>query len=1275
MNCVRPPLLKKPSRGFAWACAPCSRAQERRLEARRTPIVGDNTPDADDEEIPEEDEEDPAGVQTTAGSPQANEDRPATEAEIAHAKMWTMRYLGVHCRVEDALQYDDRAIYPRASSRLGPKHQCTVLPWYGRPVKLVKPIEIKKKYIKSAGYKKDTKLSKETLAALEADKVEKAKRPLWVQDEPVGYVRRGEDHPNKDPSNTAKLVFQLPTLGELSERGREDAPAAVSEDVVDAYMKRAKKIAQDIGVHHYSVDFLDRAVYLLQENNFNADVAIERLKKTDPIGKWPKSRLEIRQDLRDPRFVLSRDEQKRFDDGVSKFGSELRTVRMHVKSVSHADIVRYWYHWKKTSRGREIWGTFGGRKNTKKVKAESDNASKLLDDIADAQDDSAFDNDKIEQRTRKLICKHCSRRHSRIWRRAPGVTPGQTVQGDGKSSSKKDGLVLALCDRCARLWRRYAIKWENMDEIAKKVAQGGGRAWKKKVDEELLREWEKLNKEPPQDIADAVELDPSTQAGAEPAKKKIRVSDVAPEPKKKAVVQQPPPPPRIPTPPLVPQWPKMASYPCAICQTGSGESDCLICRDCRLTVHAKCYGEPDLRNGKFTCDMCSNDRKESATVAGASADPASYAYNCVLCPVHLTQCDLVEAPTISHHKKNSRQKEKERVEKQLAAQLTEQYRQQQKDRGRPSLPREALKRTLDNNWIHLTCALFIPDIKFSDAKVLDGAEGVPFARQWRTWDCKFCQTTDGASITCHASHCNTTFHVACALKAGCAFGIQLQPVKGNRRDSSSSGVATLKGQTGIIEAAIYCDSHKSQADKDKIWHLETAADDQGTTVLQVFAEKAKQADLTLTGTARKANQLDDFTKFIAMSAPKLTENRRISASGPSKVKSTKDVKDAPVGSITGVPIEHPSVDFQRNTPPKEKETTCFKCGIDVSPKWWKADNRSVALGRLSSAQDDNHGSNGIKRESQPSRESSMRVESGQLSNGLGAHSNHSTEPYATEAVERTGGALECNRCHWNTLNALSESKTTDIEMTVDTPPPSPPVLSNSAVRPLPIQPIQPAPPVQAVQSVQPVPAVQPGPRPWTPLANISVQPPTHGTWPPVPPTAYNGVAPPPPYNGVTHTSPQLSPYMSHHQQGYRPNPSQVPLGTYGLQPPQDGPHGGYGLPPPPPPPQGVGSHGYHAPMSQPMHSSLHGMPNGIHHHSPTRPHPPPLPRQTESPFAAQPLLNQYSHHHSSPVAHHGSPVIGGHSLPGSGGHSAPLAPTRSAHGASASPSVRNLLDD
>jgi hypothetical protein len=53
MSCVNPPLLKKPSRGFAWACGPCSKAQEKKLEARNTPNVTDPMVDAEEEEYVE----------------------------------------------------------------------------------------------------------------------------------------------------------------------------------------------------------------------------------------------------------------------------------------------------------------------------------------------------------------------------------------------------------------------------------------------------------------------------------------------------------------------------------------------------------------------------------------------------------------------------------------------------------------------------------------------------------------------------------------------------------------------------------------------------------------------------------------------------------------------------------------------------------------------------------------------------------------------------------------------------------------------------------------------------------------------------------------------------------------------------------------------------------------------------------------------------------------------------------------------------------------------
>ena len=482
MNCVQPPLPKKPSRGFAWACGPCSRASERKLEARQTPTVSGDVTEAEEELVEEEEVLGTSDDNTRAPSPSGEDmvidNHPATQAEIALAKMWPMRYLGIHCRVEDALQYDDRAIYPRASSRLGPRHQANVNVWHDRPVELVKPAEIRKRYAKGAGHKKDAKPTKETLAALEAEREERAKRPKWVQDEPVGYVARGEDYDNKDPRCTAKVQFRMPPQGEYSERGMDDKPSPLGKEVViDDYVKRAKLLARGIGVPPFGVNFLDKALELLTINNYNTEAALKQLQKVDRV-----------KDLHEP--VLSKSDLAKFEEGVAKYGSEHRLIRLHMKtSLSPSDIVRFYYLWKKTPKGREIWGSYGGRKGSKR-KIESDAGARLQAEVANDADDSAFDNEKAIRRNRGFQCKFCSTTHARQWRRAPGVSAGQTVLADGKSGSKdkKDRLLLALCLRCAGLWRKYAIQWEEVDEVAKKVAQGGGRALKRRIDEELLRE-------------------------------------------------------------------------------------------------------------------------------------------------------------------------------------------------------------------------------------------------------------------------------------------------------------------------------------------------------------------------------------------------------------------------------------------------------------------------------------------------------------------------------------------------------------------------------------------------------------------------------------------------------------------------------------------------------------------------------------------------------------------------------------------------------------------
>ena len=610
MNCVKPPLLKKPSRGFAWSCAACSRAQERKLEARNTPNVLDSGHDGEEEEYLDDEEDDAAaGVDTgctSRTSPAAGDDlhQPATAEQIYHASLWPYRYLGIHCKVEDALDYDDR-IFPRASTRLGPRHQAVVLPWPGRPVEYVKPLEIKK-----AG-RKDAKLSKEMQAALEAERAKREKRPKWVQDEPPGWVQRGGD-------DTVSLLYRPP----------EDCGVQMSGEAIDEYMDTARSMAPALGLPPRSTNLQDIARDVLFRNQFDPQKSLKELEKL------PKSV------FKEPE--LSPAEQKKFEEGVSKFGSELHSVMKHVKTLNPATVVRYYYTWKKTEKGRQIWGNYSGRKGKKDAKKAEAAANKMADDVADDHDDSAFDTDKARDKKKGFICKFCSTRSSRQWRRAPNASATLVTENGGRNAKtdKNGHYIQALCRRCAELWRRYAIQWEDLDEVAKKVAQtGSGRGWRRKVDEELYKELltadEMINKtrlstpDPPARASPAGGLSNAPQAGSgqEPPRKKLKgfaerdpdqtasesgstVGGPVSKKKVERAVEKPPP------PPPAPEIPKPRIMPCAICREMEPMGDQHVsCRECRLTVHRSCYGIVDNRApSKWTCDMCLNDKSPQVSL-------------------------------------------------------------------------------------------------------------------------------------------------------------------------------------------------------------------------------------------------------------------------------------------------------------------------------------------------------------------------------------------------------------------------------------------------------------------------------------------------------------------------------------------------------------------------------------------------------------------------------------------------------------------------------------
>ncbi|THH30088.1 hypothetical protein EUX98_g4095 [Antrodiella citrinella] len=122
MACVTPPLLAKPSRGYGWTCAPCSRQHEEEVDSHETRSA--------------------ALLAAAAGKPKSNAPAPRARGrprkdrsladkeesvEIKHFNMWPFRYFGQYTVAEDTLNPDD-LIFPRAATRVGPKYQVGSLP-------------------------------------------------------------------------------------------------------------------------------------------------------------------------------------------------------------------------------------------------------------------------------------------------------------------------------------------------------------------------------------------------------------------------------------------------------------------------------------------------------------------------------------------------------------------------------------------------------------------------------------------------------------------------------------------------------------------------------------------------------------------------------------------------------------------------------------------------------------------------------------------------------------------------------------------------------------------------------------------------------------------------------------------------------------------------------------------------------------------------------------------------------------------------------------------
>ncbi|KAJ3040011.1 putative PHD type zinc finger protein with BAH domain-containing protein [Rhizophlyctis rosea] len=342
---------------------------------------------------------------------------------------------------------------------------------------------------------------------------------------------------------------------------------------------------------------------------------------------------------------------------------------------------------------------------------------------------------------------------------------------------------------------------------------------------------------------------------------------------------------------LVPEEPPDfdESYPCAVCREFyQYEGNPLVwCSGCWMRVHKDCYGVQSAEVGQkphqtFRCERCKNIEKPESSLI----------YKCVLCPT-------------------------------------------------TDAPRETpLKRTVGNNWVHVSCAIWMPEVRFGNVQTLDGVEciGLIDRKRWSQM-CTICQTPGGACVTCAERNCNVAFHVSCGLNAG--YELTMEVGKG-------------KARNGEVMAVAHCGVHDSRLKNVRRNSTPPSArSDTPTPTTTTIARKIKVEfsdapplpTINVTAGATPVDPTLSRTYLIHQHVLTQKVNVKGLKTGGQKRAQSYGLQGTcfcHVGGGTGACGVHngrrmsaasPVVETFVDLPPVERKE-CWRCGTGVSPAWW-----------------------------------------------------------------------------------------------------------------------------------------------------------------------------------------------------------------------------------------------------------------------------------------------------------------------------------------------------
>ncbi|CAI6503481.1 AIS_HP2_G0017930.mRNA.1.CDS.1 [Saccharomyces cerevisiae] len=235
-------------------------------------------------------------------------------------------------------------------------------------------------------------------------------------------------------------------------------PSKVTTQKLNEYMQKCKKeLCPVLKVRGEICNFIDVILKNLLSTNY------------DTVAAFEKSKRELsRESLNEPTFTT--EEIRKFEEAVAKFGSELRPVCEHVGSQPMPMIVRFYYNWKNTERGFIVRKKLNRLSKNKRKRSTPDDGNELETKYID---DSSFDTEKLSLTESSFQCMFCKIDYSPMWykvtggsdeenikvRMQTGVNEKTEISEKPPAHSKKNERLGALCIRCARMWRRYAIRW------------------------------------------------------------------------------------------------------------------------------------------------------------------------------------------------------------------------------------------------------------------------------------------------------------------------------------------------------------------------------------------------------------------------------------------------------------------------------------------------------------------------------------------------------------------------------------------------------------------------------------------------------------------------------------------------------------------------------------------------------------------------------------------------------------------------------------------------